>query len=127
MDNIIWGTNFIDDNIIWGTHFIDDNIIWGTDDADNIIWGTDCGGADCDNIIWGTDDYDNIISGTAEPGANVTWIQNDLDNIIWGTSADADESWGSSGDEEVLYPDDEATQPVPDPTAEFGDLVEGVL
>jgi serine protease AprX len=126
-DNIIWGTNFIDDNIIWGTHFIDDNIIWGTDDADNIIWGTDCGGADCDNIIWGTDDPDNIIWGTAEQGANVTWIQNDLDNIIWGTSADANESWGSSGDEEVLYPDDDATQPVPNPGAEFGDLVEGVL
>ncbi len=58
---------------------------------------------------------------------SVAWIQNDLDNIIWGTSADADDSWGSSGDEEVLYPDDEATQPVPDPGAEFGDLVEGVL
>ena len=127
LDNIIWGTNFIDDNIIWGTHFIDDNIIWGTDDADNIIWGTDCGGADCDNIIWGTDDSDNIIWGTVEQGAHVAWIQNDLDNIIWGTSADADDTWGSSGDEEVLYPDDEATQPLPDPGAEFGDLVEGVL
>ena len=126
LDNIIWGTNFIDDNIIWGTHFIDDNIIWGTDDADNIIWGTDCGGADCDNIIWGTDDSDNIIWGTAEQGANVAWIQNDFDNIIWGTSADSDESWGSSGDEEVLYPDDEAAQPLPDPAAEFGDTVEGV-
>ena len=55
------------------------------------------------------------------------WIQNDLDNIIWGTSADADDTWGSSGDEEVLYPDDEATQPLSDPGAEFGDLVEGVL
>ncbi len=127
LDNIIWGTNFIDDNIIWGTHFIDDNIIWGTDDADNIIWGTDCGGADCDNIIWGTGDSDNIIWGTAEQGASVTWIQNDLDNIIWGTSADSDDSWSSSGDEEVLYPDDEATQPVPNPATEFGDLVEGVL
>jgi hypothetical protein len=125
-DNIIWGTNFIDDNIIWGTHFIDDNIIWGTDDADNIIWGTDCGGADCDNIIWGTDDFDNIIWGTAEQGANVTWIQNDFDNIIWGTSADSDGSWASSGEEEVLYPDDTAAQPAPDPAAEFGDTVEGV-
>ena len=127
LDNIIWGTDDALDNIIWGTEFDGDNIIWGTLDADNIIWGNDCGGADCDNIIWGTDDSDNIIWGTVEQGANVTWIQNDLDNIIWGTSADADESWGSSGDEEVLYPDDEATLPVPDPAAEFGDLVEGVL
>jgi hypothetical protein len=126
LDNIIWGTSF-SDNIIWGTHFIEDNIIWGTDDADNIIWGTDCGGADCDNIIWGTDDSDNIIWGTAEQGASVTWIQNDLDNIIWGTSADADDAWGSSGDEEVLFPDDDASQAVPDAGREFGDLVEGVL
>jgi serine protease AprX len=128
-DNIIWGTyGFVDlDNIIWGTEFDGDNIIWGTTDADNIIWGTNCGGADCDNIIWGTTDSDNIIWGTAEQSANVVWLQSDLDNIIWGTSADADDSWGSSGDEEVLYPDDDATQPVPDPGAEFGDLVDGVL
>jgi hypothetical protein len=126
-DNIIWGTDFEFDNIIWGTEFIGDNIIWGTDDSDNIIWGTDCGGADCDNIIWGTSDSDNIIWGTAEQAANVLWLQNDFDNIIWGTSADADDTWGSSGDEEVLYPDNEATQPVPDPAAEFGDVVEGVL
>jgi hypothetical protein len=126
-DNIIWGTNFDIDNIIWGTQFVDDNIIWGTDDSDNIIWGTDCGGADCDNIIWGTSDSDNIIWGTAEQGAAVTWIQNDLDNIIWGTSADTDDSWASSGDDEILFPDNDATQPVPDPSREFGDLVEGVL
>jgi subtilisin family serine protease len=128
-DNIIWGTyGYVDlDNIIWGTEFDGDNIIWGTDDSENIIWGTDCGGADCDNIIWGTDDSDNIIWGTAEEGAHVTWIQNDLDNIIWGTSADGDDTWGSSGDEEVLFPDDEATQPVPDPVAEFGNAVEGGL
>jgi len=126
-DNIIWGTNFAIDNIIWGTQFVDDNIIWGTDDSDNIIWGTDCGGADCDNIIWGTSDSDNIIWGTAEQGAAVTWIQNDLDNIIWGTSADTDDSWASSGDDEILFPDNDVTQPVPDPSREFGDLVEGVL
>jgi serine protease AprX len=127
LDNIIWGTNFVEDNIIWGTEFDGDNIIWGTDDADNIIWGTDCGGADCDNIIWGTDDSDNIIWGTADLGVSVAWLQNDLDNIIWGTSADSEDSWASSGDEEVLFPDNEATQPVPDPAAEFGDLVEGGL
>ena len=126
-DNIIWGTNFAIDNIIWGTEFVGDNIIWGTDDSDNIIWGTDCGGADCDNIIWGTSDDDNIIWGTADQAASVVWLQNDFDNIIWGTSADADDAWGSSGDEEVLYPDNDATQPVPDPAAEFGDVVAGVL
>jgi serine protease AprX len=125
-DNIIWGTNLFD-NIIWGTEFDGDNIIWGTDDSDNIIWGTDCGGADCDNIIWGTNDSDDIIWGTADLGAPVTWIQNGFDNIIWGTSADADDTWGSTGDEEVLYPDDEASQPVPDPSTEFGELVGGVL
>ena len=126
VDNIIWGTDSEADNIIWGTEFVGDNIIWGTDSADNIIWGNDCGGADCDNIIWGTTESDNIIWGTVEQGAYVTWIQNELDNIIWGTSADADDTWSSAGDEEVLYPDDEATLPVPDPAAEFGD-VEGGL
>jgi serine protease AprX len=126
-DNIIWGTNWEIDNIIWGTEFIGDNIIWGTADSDNIIWGTDCGGADCDNIIWGTSDSDNIIWGTADQAASVVWLQSDMDNIIWGTSADADDIWGSAGDDEVLFPDNEATQPVPDPAAEFGDVVEGVL
>ena len=126
-DNIIWGTNFAEDNIIWGTSFIGDNIIWGTEAADNIIWGTDCGGADCDNIIWGTSDSDNIIWGTADLALNVAWLQNDADNIIWGTSADSSDTWSSSGDEEVLFPDNEATQPLPDPAAEFGDSVEGVL
>jgi hypothetical protein len=125
-DNIIWGTNFDIDNIIWGTEFIGDNIIWGTEDSDNIIWGTDCGGADCDNIIWGTSDIDNIIWGTVDQAASVAWLQNDIDNIIWGTSSDSDDTWGSSGQEEALYPDNEATQQVPDPTAEFGDFVEGV-
>jgi hypothetical protein len=124
-DNIIWGTNLLD-NIIWGTEIVGDNIIWGTNEADNIIWGTNCGGADCDNIIWGTGDDDNIIWGTAEQGANIAWLQNGLDNIIWGTSADSEEAWGSSGDEEVLYPDDTASQPVPDPAAEFGEVA-GVL
>jgi serine protease AprX len=126
-DNIIWGTNFALDNIIWGTEFIGDNIIWGTEDSDNIIWGTDCGGADCDNIIWGTSDSDNIIWGTVDQAASVVWLQSDLDNIIWGTSSDADDTWGSAGDDEVLYPDNELTQPVPDPAAEFGEVVEGVL
>jgi serine protease AprX len=129
-DNIIWGTDFALDNIIWGTNFIGDNIIWGTDDADNIIWGTNCGGADCDNIIWGTNDVldniiwgtndllDNIIWGTADQ-LNVVWLSNDFDNIIWGTSDD-------DAANEVIYPDNEATQPVPDTASEFGD-VEGVL
>jgi hypothetical protein len=129
-DNIIWGTDDALDNIIWGTEFVGDNIIWGTDDADNIIWGTNCGGADCDNIIWGTEDVldniiwgtddalDNIIWGTSGQGLNVVWLSNDLDNIIWGTSGD--------DANEVLYPDEDETQPEPDPAAEFGD-VEGVL
>ena len=128
-DNIIWGTEF--DNIIWGTEFDGDNIIWGTNDSDNIIWGTDCGGADCDNIIWGTSDSDNIIWGTTEQGASVVWLASDLDNIIWGTSADSEESWGSSGEDEVMFPDDDPAQPLPDTLQEFGEavtsLVEGVL
>jgi hypothetical protein len=131
VDNIIWGTNLVDniiwgtnlpDNIIWGTEFVGDNIIWGTEFADNIIWGTDCGGADCDNIIWGTDDSDNIIWGTAEEGASVVWLANDLDNIIWGTSADSDDSWMSSGEDDVMYPDDAALEPLPDVSLEFGDV-----
>ena len=139
LDNIIWGTNFDADNIIWGTEFGDniiwgtqfdgDNIIWGTNDADNIIWGTNCGGADCDNIIWGTNDSDNIIWGTAEQGASIVWLSND-DNIIWGTSADWAESWGSAGEDEVMFPDDDSTQPLPDTLQEFGEVltssVEGV-
>ena len=120
-DNIIWGTEF--DNIIWGTQFDGDNIIWGTDETDNIIWGTNCGGADCDNIIWGTFDSDNIIWGTAEQGASVVWLSSDLDNIIWGTSADSEESWGSSGEDEVMFPDDDPAQPLPDTLQEFGEAL----
>ena len=119
-DNIIWGTDC--DNIIWGTEFVGDNIIWGTDDADNIIWGTNCGGADCDNIIWGTDDSDNIIWGTADAGAHVAWLLNDpRQHHLGHLGRRADETWSSSGDEEVVFPDDEATLPVPDPAAEFGE------
>ena len=122
-DNIIWGTDFLEDNIIWGTEFLGDNIIWGTGDDDNIVWGTDCGGADCDNIIWGTSDLDNIIWGTAEPLDNIVWGTNDLDNIIWGTAAESDVTWGSSSDGEVLFPEEDVSEPLPDLALEFGEAV----
>jgi len=119
-DNIVWGTEG-DDNIVWGTDFDGDNIVWGTSD-DNIVWGTDCGGADCDNIVWGTADEDNIVWGTAEDADNIVWGTNaDLDNIVWGTSAEEDVTWGSSGPDDVVYPDDDDTEPLPDLAAEFGD------
>jgi serine protease AprX len=107
-DNIVWGTGG-DDNIVWGTLVDDDNIVWGTSLDDNIVWGTDCGGADCDNVIWGTADGDNIVWGT-----------NLGDNIVWGTSDD-------DVSDMVIYPDDEALQPLPDPAVEFGDIVGGGL
>lgn len=121
-DNIVWGTSLLGfaDNIVWGTSFIDDNIVWGTGLLDdNIVWGTDCGGADCDNIVWGTVDADNIVWGTAMLGDNIVWGTSLADdNIVWGTSTDSSSSWGSSGDDETVYPDT-ATDPVPDPTLEF--------
>jgi serine protease AprX len=119
-DNIIWGTS-LDDNIVWGTLFDGDNIIWGTSLDDNIVWGTDCGGADCDNIIWGTADEDNIIWGTADDGDNIIWGTSLDDNIIWGTVSGSDVTWGSSSDDAALFSDD-ATDPVPDESTEFGEL-----
>ena len=38
------------------------------------------------------------------------------------TSSDDDATWGSTGEDEVIFPDNEDTQPVPDPAAEFGDV-----
>ena len=123
-DNIVWGTAG-DDNIVWGTDFDGDNIVWGTADDDNIVWGTDCGGADCDNIVWGTADADNIVWGTADDGDNIVWgTSAGLDNIVWGTSADEDVTWGSSATDEVVFPDDDGTELVPDVAAEFGDAPE---
>jgi serine protease AprX len=124
-DNIVWGTS-LDDNIVWGTMFDGDNIVWGTLADDNIVWGTDCGGADCDNIVWGTADDDNIVWGTAEALDNIVWGTT-ADNIVWGTSAEEDVTWGSSGTDEVIFAEDEDSEPVPPPSLEFGDLVEEVV
>jgi hypothetical protein len=124
-DNIVWGTASDGDNIVWGTAADGDNIVWGTAaDGDNIVWGTDCGGADCDKVVWGTAaDGDNIVWGTASDGDNIVWgTAADGDNIVWGTSADADVTWASSGDSEVMFPDD-AVEPLPSLQLEFGDVV----
>jgi serine protease AprX len=118
-DNIIWGTSAVD-NIVWGTMFNGDNIIWGTSGDDNIVWGTDCGGADCDNIVWGTADADNIIWGTADLADNIIWGTSGDDNIVWGTSSGEDATWGTSSDGAELFAD-EATDPLPDPSVEFGE------
>ena len=127
-DNIVWGTvaNLLKaldatDNIVWGTADTD-NIVWGTAEDDNIVWGTDCGLGDCDNIVWGTSDADNIVWGTADAGDNIVWgTSADVDNIVWGTSADQDVTWGSSSDDAPLFSDD-ANEPVPDASVEFGDF-----
>jgi serine protease AprX len=124
-DNIVWGTQG-DDNIVWGTAFDGDNIVWGTMGDDNIVWGTDCGGADCDNIVWGTTDSDNIVWGTADYADNIVWGTN-FDNIVWGTSSEHDVTWGSSGEDQEVFPDNDASEPLPDPAVEFGELPEGGL
>jgi serine protease AprX len=138
LDNIVWGTSL--DNIVWGTNH--DNIVWGTYGDDNIVWGTNCGGADCDNIVWGTAGYgDNIVWGTAGYGDNIVWGTgfdnivwgtgnsdnivwgtSGLDNIVWGTSAESDATWGSSGEDQVSFVEDEASEPLPDVSLEFGDI-----
>jgi hypothetical protein len=93
--------------------------VWGTSlDGDNVVWGTDCGGADCgDNVVWGTmADGDNVVWGTASEG----------DNVVWGTSGvgvDMDLVWASSGEEEVLFPDDASAETLPDVELGFGDYV----
>jgi subtilisin family serine protease len=123
-DNIVWGTA-ADDNIVWGTEAADlNNIVWGTAYADNIVWGTDCGGADCANVVWGTADLlDNIVWGTALATDNIVWGTSlDAANIVWGTSADADVTWGSDTPDAVVYPAED-TEPPPDVTLEFGDVI----
>ncbi len=87
------------------------------------MWGTDCGGADCDNIVWGTSDDDNIVWGTAADDDNIVWGTDPTttssgarildDNIVWGTSGDDIDS--------IEFPDDAATEPLPDPALEFGE------
>jgi subtilisin family serine protease len=120
-DNIVWGTAGAA-NIVWGTEDNGDNIVWGTGADDNIVWGTDCGGGDCDNIVWGTVDSNNIVWGTADPGDNIVWGTSDVDNIVWGTSDGDNIVWGTSGDDTPVFTDD-ATDPLPNVDAEFGDLV----
>jgi serine protease AprX len=124
-DNIVWGTASGGDNIVWGTSFNGDNIVWGTAfGGDNIVWGTDCGGADCDNVVWGVaSDGDNIVWGTASDGDNIVWGTSQDVNVIWATSADDDATWGSSGEDQELFPDADASQPLPSLDLEFGDVV----
>jgi serine protease AprX len=123
-DNIIWGTAD-GDNIVWGTALdAANNIIWGTADGDNIVWGTDCGGADCDNIVWGTlDPATHTLWGTAADGDNIVWGTADGDNIVWGTSADMDVTWGSAAADDAVVFTDAATEPLPDPVLEFGEVI----
>jgi serine protease AprX len=128
-DNIVWGTAASDgDNIVWGTTTSlvggllgtvtsalnvvwgmsgdGDNIVWGmVNDGDNIVWGTACGGGDCDNVVWGTMDLlDNIVWGMCDPGDNIVWGMAGLDNIVWSMSAD--DAAATSGEEQVVYPDE---------------------
>ena len=49
------------------------------------------------------------------------------DNIVWGTSADSDATWGSSGEDQVTFSEDEASEPVPNVALEFGDVVSSDL
>ena len=125
-DNVVWGTS-AGDNVVWGTSFKGDNVVWGTAaGGDNVVWGTDCGGADCDDAVWGVASAgDNIIWGTASEGDNVVWGTSMDANIVWATSAgdDDDVTWGSSGEDEVMFPANESAEPVPSLDLEFGDVV----
>jgi serine protease AprX len=122
LGNIVWGTSV--GNIVWGTSLINGNIVWGTGLAENIVWGTSCDNADCDGVTWGeASPFDNIVWGTALPEMNIVWGTSLDPNVVWGTSAGNDgDSWGSSDSDAVVYPDD-ATGPVPDISAEFGDTI----
>jgi hypothetical protein len=40
---------------------------------------------------------------------------------VWGTSGDDDTTWSSSGEDQAMFPEDEASEPLPDPALEFGD------
>jgi subtilisin family serine protease len=125
--NVVWGTA-ADENVVWGTDCSDDtcdNIVWGTADGDeNVVWGTDCGGDDCENVVWGTvDTDDNIVWGTADSDDNIVWGTSADENVVWGTSADIDVTWGSSSSDDTLFPDDDASDPLPSLDLEFGDVV----
>jgi serine protease AprX len=125
-DNVVWGTS-AGDNVVWGTSFSGDNVVWGTmASGDNVVWGTDCGGADCDTAVWGVASAgDNVVWGTATEGDNVVWGTSMDANIVWATSAgdDDDVTWGSSGEDEVMFPANESAEPVPSLDLEFGDVV----
>jgi serine protease AprX len=125
-DNVVWGTA-AGDNVVWGTSFKGDNVVWGTmASGDNVVWGTDCGGADCDDAVWGVASAgDNIVWGTASEGDNVVWGTSMNADVVWATSADGDDdaTWGSSGEDQVMFPADESAEPVPSLDLEFGDVV----
>jgi serine protease AprX len=123
-DNVVWGTSY-GDNVVWGTSFKGDNVVWGTSYGDNVVWGTDCGGADCDTAVWGTAGGDNVVWGTATEGDNVVWGTSMDANVVWGTSADGDDdaTWGSSGEDQVIFPGHESAEPLPSLNLEFGDSV----
>ena len=114
-DSTVWGGALSLGNIVWGMDVtLLDNIVWGMDAMlfDNIVWGMDCGSADCDNIVWGMfDPVANIVWGMSAPGDNIVWGMDGLpiDNIVWGMS---DVTWGSSGEDEAVYPDNVAS-PLP--------------
>jgi len=112
-NNVVWGTSKDGDNVVWGTAGGGDNVVWGTSkDGDNVVWGTDCAGADCFDKVWGTAaGGDNVVWGTAKDGDNVVWGTMGLDNIVWSTSADAEASWGSSGLDDAMYPDETEVLP----------------
>jgi hypothetical protein len=104
------------DNIVWGTFDRQgDNIVWGTvadAEADNIVWGTRCDNANCGDLVWGSSvnegELDNIVWGTAMEIDNIVWgTSGEVDNIVWGTSSDDDTTWGSSGEENVMFDDPE--------------------
>jgi serine protease AprX len=128
-DNVVWGTSY-GDNVVWGTSFNGDNVVWGTSYGDNVVWGTDCGGADCDTAVWGTaSEGDNVVWGTANEGDNVVWGTSLDANVVWGTSAgnDDDVTWGSSGDDQEVFPANESAEPLPSLDLEFGDVLPLVL
>jgi hypothetical protein len=44
-------------------------------------------------------------------------------NTVWATSADEDATWGSSGDDQVVFPAEDISEPLPNLDLEFGEQV----
>ena len=127
------------DNVVWGTSS-GDNVVWGTAAGDNVVWGTSFNG---DNVVWGTmasrrqhrvghrlrrrrlrqrrvgrrvrRRQHRLGHGLRRRQRRVGHVDGRQHRLGDVGRDDDDVTWGSSGEDEVIFPDERERRAAAEP------------